>query len=87
MGFFRGIIKWVKQHIPHNIFVGIKGPEMDIGPWAMSKNKQTLMRTYKLVSYGRSLVTKDRDCSPRRNTSSVKHSKGQRSNLLSRTTH
>ena len=45
--------------------VGIKGLEMDIGPWAVSKDikssedKQTLTRTYILVGYGRSLIIKD----------------------------
>ena len=45
--------------------VGIKGLEMDIGPWAVSEDikssedKQTLTRTYILVGYGRSLIIKD----------------------------
>ena len=66
---------------------------MDIGPWVMfeeiksSEDKQTLTRTHKLVGYGRSLIIKDRDCSPRRNTSLAKQSRDQRSDLLSRTTH
>ena len=48
-----------------NITVGIKGPGMDIGPWAvledikLSEDKQTLTRTYKLVGYGRCLIVKD----------------------------
>ena len=44
-----------------NVNVGIKGLEMNIGPWAVSESEdmQTLTRTYKLVGYGGSLIVKD----------------------------
>jgi len=42
---------------------------------------------YKLIFCGRSLVVRGWDYSPRRNTSSAKQSRGQRSGLSSRTTH
>ena len=48
-----------------NNSVGIKGPEMEIGPWAESKDIKSsegrwiLMGAYKLVVRGRNLVMRD----------------------------
>ena len=60
---------------------------MDIGPWAVSKDKTTLTRTYKLVGCEKSLAVKGWECSPSKDTSSAKQGKGQRPDLSSRTMH